>query len=66
MAAAVPSFERATEGAKSSDGLDFLRRSPTKLLIGGKWVAPKSGKTFETINPAICFRRCKKRHEDRK
>ena len=32
--------------------LDFLRRSPTKLLIGGKWVAPKSGKTFETINPA--------------
>src|SRR5580704_2960508 len=52
MAAAVPSFERATEGAKSSDGLDFLRRSPTKLLIGGKWVAPKSGKTFETINPA--------------
>jgi hypothetical protein len=27
MAAAVPSFERATEGAKPSDGLDFLRRS---------------------------------------
>src|SRR5271155_509156 len=52
MAAAVPSFERATEGAKSSAGLDFLRRSPTKLLIGGKWVSPKSGKTFETINPA--------------
>jgi acyl-CoA reductase-like NAD-dependent aldehyde dehydrogenase len=52
MAAAVPSFERATEGAKSSAALDFLRHSPTKLLIGGKWVSPKSGKTFETINPA--------------
>src|SRR6202453_3059670 len=52
MAAAVPSFERATEGAKSSDALNFLRRSPTKLLIGGKWVPAKSGKSFETINPA--------------
>jgi acyl-CoA reductase-like NAD-dependent aldehyde dehydrogenase len=52
MAAAVPSFERATLGAQSSAALDFLRHSPTKLLIGGKWVAPKSGKTFETINPA--------------
>jgi acyl-CoA reductase-like NAD-dependent aldehyde dehydrogenase len=52
MAAALSSFGRATQGAKSSDGLDFLRRSPTKLLIGGKWVSAKSGKTFETINPA--------------
>src|SRR5665213_2606730 len=52
MAAAVPSFERATLGAQSSAALDFLRHSPTRLLIGGKWVAPKSGKTFETINPA--------------
>jgi len=49
MAAALPSFERATQGAKSSEALNFLRRSPTKLLIGGKWVSPKSGKT---INPA--------------
>ena len=32
--------------------LEFLRSSPKKLLIGGKWVASKSGKTFETINPA--------------
>ena len=52
MAAAVPSFERATLGAQSSAALDFLRHSPTRLLIGGMWVAPKSGKTFETINPA--------------
>jgi len=52
MAAALPSFESATQGAKSSEALNFLRRSPTKLLIDGKWVSPKSGKTFETINPA--------------
>ena len=31
--------------------LDFLKR-PKQLLIGGKWVPSKSGKTFETINPA--------------
>ena len=30
----------------------FLRSAPKKLLIGGKWVPAKSGKTFETINPA--------------
>lgn len=30
----------------------FLHSSPKKLLIGGKWVAAKSGKTFETLNPA--------------
>ncbi|HTT75016.1 MAG TPA: aldehyde dehydrogenase family protein [Candidatus Binataceae bacterium] len=52
MAAAVPSsFERATEGVKSSAALDFLKR-PKQLLIGGKWILAKSGKTFETINPA--------------
>jgi phenylacetaldehyde dehydrogenase len=32
--------------------LEFLSRGPKKLLIGGKWVPAKSGKTFETINPA--------------
>src|SRR5277367_6209609 len=51
MAAGVPSFERATEGVKSSAALDFLKRQQ-QLLIGGKWVAAKSGKTFETVNPA--------------
>jgi acyl-CoA reductase-like NAD-dependent aldehyde dehydrogenase len=50
MAAGVQ-VERAAAGAKSSAALDFLR-APKKLLIGGKWVAAKSGKTFETINPA--------------
>jgi len=51
MAAAIPSFERATEGVKSSAALDFLKRRQ-QLLIGGKWMPAKSGKTFETINPA--------------
>ena len=31
---------------------EFIKDSPKKLLIGGKWVPAKSGKTFETINPA--------------
>ena len=51
MAAAVPSVERAAAGVQSSAVLDFLRK-PKQLLIGGKWVPAKSGKTFETINPA--------------
>jgi len=51
MAAAVPSVEKAAQGVTSSAILDFLRK-PKQLLIGGKWVPAKSGKTFETINPA--------------
>jgi hypothetical protein len=52
MAAATPSIERAAAGAKVTESFEFLRKSPTKLLIGGKWVPSRSGKTFETINPA--------------
>src|SRR5580700_7256730 len=51
MASTVPSIERAARGVTSASVLDFLRR-PKRLLIGGKWVTAKSGKTFETINPA--------------
>src|SRR5271156_3857536 len=51
MAAAVPSIESAAAGA-TGGVRKFLRDSPKKLLIDGKWVAAKSGKTFETINPA--------------
>lgn len=51
MAAAVPSIERAAHGVTSSAVLGFLKR-PKHLLIDGKWVPAKSGKTFETINPA--------------
>jgi len=51
MAAAVKSFESAAAGATAASR-EFLKDSPKKLLIDGKWVAAKSGKTFETINPA--------------
>src|ERR1700728_3247060 len=51
MAAATISVERAAPGARNSAAKDFLRK-PKQLLIGGKWVPSKSGKTFETINPS--------------
>src|SRR6202451_529022 len=51
-AATTPSVAKAAPGAKSRESIGFLTSSPKKLLIGGKWVPAKSGKTFETINPA--------------
>src|SRR6266700_3324390 len=50
--AAVTSIEIAAEGAKNRDVLDFLKRPAGRLLIGGKWVPAKSGKTFEVEYPA--------------
>ena len=38
-----PGYQRAAEWARSG---------PKRLLIGGEWVMSKSGKTFESINPA--------------
>lgn len=32
--------------------LNFLEKSPKHLFINNEWVAPHSGKTFETLNPA--------------
>lgn len=52
MAAAVASLERAAHGTRSRAVLEFLADSPKQLLINGKWVPAKSGKTFATINPA--------------
>src|SRR5271169_5899287 len=49
---AVHSLEKATAGIKTPATIDFLKSSPKRLLINGKWVAAKSGKTFETVNPA--------------
>ena len=46
------SIDQAAAGAKSPAVHEFLGRAPGKLLIGGKWVAAKSGRIFETINPA--------------
>ena len=51
MAAAVPSIEKRGDGVTSSAVLGFPEKAQA-LLIGGKWVPAKSGKTFETINPA--------------
>ncbi len=50
--AATPSVETAARGAKQSAMLEFLKRGPKQLLINGKFVPARSGKTFETINPA--------------
>ncbi len=50
--AAVPSLEKAIAGIKTRATIDFLRDSPKKLPINGKWVPAKPGKTFESINPA--------------
>ena len=50
--AAAPKVEIAAQGAKSSRTLEFLKSGPKNLLINGKWVPAKSGKTFESINPA--------------
>jgi acyl-CoA reductase-like NAD-dependent aldehyde dehydrogenase len=50
--AAVESMERAVAGIKTRATIDFLKDSPKKLLINGKWIPAKSGKTFESINPA--------------
>jgi acyl-CoA reductase-like NAD-dependent aldehyde dehydrogenase len=49
---AVASIESAAYGAKSHAALAYLVNSPKQLLINGKWVPAKSGKTFATINPA--------------
>src|SRR5580658_2175557 len=49
----MSTVQTATEQSKpKAASPDFLKDSPKKLLIGGKWVPAKSGKTFETINPA--------------
>src|SRR5271167_2016534 len=51
MAATVQ--EHSTAKPKRNSAVEsFLKGSPKKLLINGKWVAAKSGKTFETINPS--------------
>ena len=45
--------QTATDQSTSKTAIpEFIKDSPKKLLIGGKWVPAKSGKTFETINPA--------------
>jgi phenylacetaldehyde dehydrogenase len=43
--------ESSTLVARSPKVTEFLSK-PRKLLIGGKWVEAKSGKTFKTLDPA--------------
>jgi aldehyde dehydrogenase (NAD+) len=50
--AAATSIELAAEGAKNPRVFEFLKRPARNLLINGKWVPAKSGKTFEGENPA--------------
>src|ERR1700730_5537406 len=50
--AAATSIELATERAKTPRVFEFLKRPARNLLINGKWVPAKSGKTFEVENPA--------------
>jgi acyl-CoA reductase-like NAD-dependent aldehyde dehydrogenase len=50
MAAPI-SVETAAAGA-GTVARQFLQGAPKKLLICGKWIAAKSGQTFETVNPA--------------
>jgi acyl-CoA reductase-like NAD-dependent aldehyde dehydrogenase len=50
MAAAVPAAE--SNVAIKTSVRQFLQGGRKQLLIGGKWIPAKSGKTFETINPA--------------
>src|SRR5271156_280248 len=52
MAAAVASIEKSTSGATSTAAVEFVKGPAKQLLIGGKWVPAKSGKTFVTVNPA--------------
>jgi acyl-CoA reductase-like NAD-dependent aldehyde dehydrogenase len=51
MATVSPSVESEKKSSQSSAAQEFLKK-PKQLLVGGKWVPSKSGKTFETINPA--------------
>jgi acyl-CoA reductase-like NAD-dependent aldehyde dehydrogenase len=49
---ATPAIEAGLSRPNNPKAEGFLKSGPGKLLIGGKWVPAKSGKTFETINPA--------------
>ncbi len=50
--AGTATIETTTNGPRGKAASQFLQGGPKKLLIGGRWVAAASGKTFETVNPA--------------
>ncbi len=51
MGELLPS-EQAMPDEQRKRTSELARSVPKQLLIGGRWVAAKSGKTFETVNPA--------------
>ena len=53
MSSAAPSSPTASSISPGLQrALDWIQSGPKRLLIGGEWVDAKSGKTFETTNPA--------------
>jgi Aldehyde dehydrogenase family len=52
MATTETSIAKNLTGTNAAAASALLKASSRKTPIGGKWVAAKSGKTFETINPA--------------
>jgi aldehyde dehydrogenase (NAD+) len=46
-------FGRAWDYAPAPEATDHVRIAPRQeLFVGGKWTAPRSGKYFDTMNPA--------------
>ena len=49
---ALSSDSAPAVGPDHRKALEWLQGAPKRMLIGGHWVNAKSGKTFETIDPA--------------
>ncbi|HEY8091989.1 MAG TPA: aldehyde dehydrogenase family protein, partial [Polyangiaceae bacterium] len=46
-------FGRAWEYAPAPEATDHVKIAPRQeLFVGGRWVAPRAGKYFDTVNPA--------------
>ena len=52
MSLSNDTIESEVRSPAHQKALDWLRRGPKQLFIGGQWVPAKSGKVFTTINPA--------------
>jgi len=50
--AALPSSPGAAISAGHKQALAWIQAGPKRMLIGGRWVDARSGKTLETVNPA--------------
>lgn len=52
MSSEQNSTDVATLAPGHQKALSWIRSGPKRMLIGGKWVEARSGKTFVTVNPA--------------